>query len=302
LHLHLDRPACEISATVTLDFEGDIWPIFVGKKSAEKTPMEYVNDKNETLYWEELSKIDMNIGDAVVYRGTEMFHWREKYTEGKWQAQVFLHYVDADGPYTEWIYDKQKSLTLIDTGKDDLTYWRYDDVLAEQDCDFIVSMFSSSEGEVASIGGETGEAHVQKEIRNVSRVELPTYKGIGATLTAVGINANQQRWKFNIYGSNQCEFLNYPAGGGRYRGHIDTFLSNVPKHQNECRKLTVLAFLNDDFKGGKFWLQTGSERFYPKQTKGTVLVFPSFLLHGVEDVEEGERYTVVTWLVGPWFN
>ena len=26
------------------------------------------------------------------------------------------------------------------------------------------------------------------------------------------------------------------------------------------------------------------------------------LLGGVEDVEEGERYSVVTWLVGPWFK
>jgi hypothetical protein len=28
-------------------------------------------------------------------------HWREKYTEGQWQAQVFLHYVDANGPHAE---------------------------------------------------------------------------------------------------------------------------------------------------------------------------------------------------------
>jgi PKHD-type hydroxylase len=72
--------------------------------------------------------------------------------------------------------------------------------------------------------------------------------------------------------------------------------------EKETRKLTVLAFLNDDFKGGKFFLQTGHEKIYPPQKKGTVLVFPSFILHGVEDVEEGERYSVVTWMVGPWFK
>jgi PKHD-type hydroxylase len=49
-------------------------------------------------------------------------------------------------------------------------------------------------------------------------------------------------------------------------------------------------------------LQTGHEKIYPPQKKGTVLVFPSFILHGVEDVEEGERYSVVTWMVGPWFK
>ena len=29
LKLHRDRPACEISATLTLDFEGDVWPIYM---------------------------------------------------------------------------------------------------------------------------------------------------------------------------------------------------------------------------------------------------------------------------------
>jgi hypothetical protein len=37
-------------------------------------------------------------------------HWREKYTEGQWQAQVFLHYVDADGPHADQKYDKRESL------------------------------------------------------------------------------------------------------------------------------------------------------------------------------------------------
>jgi hypothetical protein len=44
----------------------------------------------------------MNVGDAVIYRGCEMYHWREKYIEGQWQAQVFIHYVDQDGSYAEW--------------------------------------------------------------------------------------------------------------------------------------------------------------------------------------------------------
>jgi hypothetical protein len=39
-------------------------------------------------------------------------HWREKYTEGKWQAQVFLHYVDADGPHVNQKYDGRESLGL----------------------------------------------------------------------------------------------------------------------------------------------------------------------------------------------
>jgi PKHD-type hydroxylase len=126
---------------------------------------------------------------------------------------------------------------------------------------------------------------------------LPTYKDIGGRLAAAGLAANQAAWKFNITHANQAEFLIYPAGG-RYVSHVDTFL----QHSDETRKLTVLAFLNDDFKGGKFYLMNGHEKYYPPQKKGTVLVFPAFMMHGVEDVEEGQRCSVVTWMVGPFFK
>jgi PKHD-type hydroxylase len=72
--------------------------------------------------------------------------------------------------------------------------------------------------------------------------------------------------------------------------------------QTDCRKLTILAFLNDDFEGGRLFLQTGHNRVYPPQQPGSVLVFPSFVLHGVEPVTKGIRRSVVTWLVGPWFK
>jgi PKHD-type hydroxylase len=71
---------------------------------------------------------------------------------------------------------------------------------------------------------------------------------------------------------------------------------------DETRKLTVLVFLNDDFEGGKFYIQNGSNRLYPQQTKGTAITFPSFMPHGVEPVTKGIRYSVVTWMVGPYFK
>ena len=80
---HTDREACEISMTLTLGFEGNVWGF-------------YANDK----------KFDMNVGDAVIYRGMDIPHRRDKYIEGKWQSQIFLHYVDANGKYTAHEDDK----------------------------------------------------------------------------------------------------------------------------------------------------------------------------------------------------
>lgn len=299
LKIHRDRPSCEVSATLTLGFDGNVWPIYIGKPSDKKTETSRVDEHDNTVYADDVSELKMEVGDAMLYRGCEMYHWRDEYKEGKWQAQVFLHYVDANGPHKEWIYDKRGKLNL--PANDDLTMWSYSDILTEKDCDMLIKLYNTAPDEEAGIGGGTAGT-IDKTIRNVNRVILPVHKGIGARLAAVGLDANAQRWKFDVKKANQSEFLKYPAGGGRYKGHIDTFLSNAPENLEECRKVTVLAFLNDDFKGGKFFLQIGHDKLYPPQRKGTVLVFPSFLLHGVEDVEEGERYSVVCWMVGPWFK
>jgi predicted 2-oxoglutarate/Fe(II)-dependent dioxygenase YbiX len=276
LEIHTDRPACEISATLTLGFEGKAWPIYMGDEGGANA-----------------SKIEMAVGDAVLYRGMEKHHWRKKF-KGEWQAQVFLHYVDADGPHKEWKFDKRQGLNLP---VQDMQQAVYTDILTEQACDALIKLYSQDivVKEPPVIG--TGTGAIDKSIRNVERVMLPTYKDIGGRLAAAGLAANHHHWKFDITHANQAEFLIYPAGG-RYKAHVDTFLA----HGDDCRKLTVLAFLNDDFKGGKFYIQNGHEKYYPPQSKGTVLVFPSFLMHGVEDVEEGTRYSVVCWMVGKFFR
>jgi predicted 2-oxoglutarate/Fe(II)-dependent dioxygenase YbiX len=276
LEIHTDRESCEISATLTLGFEGKAWPIYMGDEGGANA-----------------SKIEMAVGDAVLYRGMEKHHWRKKF-KGEWQAQVFLHYVDADGPHKEWKFDKRQGLNLT---VQDMQQAVYTDILTKEACDSLIKLYSQDVvvKEPPVIG--TGTGAIDKSIRNVERVMLPTYKDIGGRLAAAGLAANHHNWKFDITHANHAEFLIYPAGG-RYKAHTDTFLA----HSDDCRKLTVLAFLNDDFKGGRFYIQNGHEKYYPPQSKGTVLVFPSFLVHGVEDVEEGTRYSVVCWMVGKFFR
>ena len=88
---HIDRVACEISVSICLGYDyKDVtdnyrWGIFI-----------------------EGSHLLLDIGDAVIYKGIEVEHWREKFEAGKesWHAQAFLHYVDKNGPYAEHIWDR----------------------------------------------------------------------------------------------------------------------------------------------------------------------------------------------------
>tara|TARA_R100001460_G_scaffold98568_1_gene141477 strand:+ start:2087 stop:2614 length:528 start_codon:yes stop_codon:yes gene_type:complete len=84
LHKHKDRKACEISVTINILNDGTKWPIFMDNKP-----------------------FILNSGDAVIYLGCEVEHWREKF-KGDYNAQVFLHYVDELGKSAECSLDNKR--------------------------------------------------------------------------------------------------------------------------------------------------------------------------------------------------
>lgn len=278
LKIHRDRESCEISATITLGFDGDCWAIYMGDNQ----------DKSNA------TKIVMDVGDAVLYKGMEKWHWREKF-EGKWQAQVFLHYVDKNGKYADFKYDGRGDLGVPKQSNCLDICYTVPNALSHGFCDNIIKEYSKDE--VEKVLPFIGDGDIDYDVRNVKRVILPMNVGIGGTLTSTALNMNHEFWKFNITHSNQTEFLMYEVGG-KYEEHIDTEM----KLCSETRKLTALAILNDDFEGGKFFIKNGHNKIYPQQNKGDIIVFPSFLVHGVEPVTKGKRFTVVTWMVGEFFK
>ena len=107
---HKDRKSCEISATLTLT-KNVSWPIYMAKEATDMNNAVALKDYDDkTIYVENPSAIDMQIGDAVLYQGTKMVHWRDAYS-GSEQIQIFLHYVDASGDYTDYKYDTRSCLS-----------------------------------------------------------------------------------------------------------------------------------------------------------------------------------------------
>lgn len=110
LKRHRDRPACEVSVTLQISSnrpKDDPWPIWFQKPNGEEVAALLAD------------------GDAVIYKGCENDHWRDplpsKYNkiERGWRKvnrlkddtyhhQVFLHYVDANGPNSHRAYDTCK--------------------------------------------------------------------------------------------------------------------------------------------------------------------------------------------------
>jgi hypothetical protein len=104
LEIHTDRTSCEVSVSITLGYGGEsIWPFCFMDVEHTKPHIsfvdgiEYFGEKIEDYDPSHLQKIEIGIGDAILYKGMEVAHGRKKYEEGLWQAQVFLHFVDLNG-------------------------------------------------------------------------------------------------------------------------------------------------------------------------------------------------------------
>ena len=93
LKKHKDRAACEISVSLNLGIRGaHHWPLCIQGPLGS-------------------AEVSLGPGDAPLYRGVECPHWREAF-RGEHMAQVFLHYVNQNGPYAEHKYDKRRALNL----------------------------------------------------------------------------------------------------------------------------------------------------------------------------------------------
>lgn len=84
---HRDRASCEIAVTIHL-----------GHTGAAPPPIRFAPD----------AAIAQSPGDAVVYLGDQLEHWRDPFA-GQNFGQLFLNYVRADGERRGHLYDGRRA-------------------------------------------------------------------------------------------------------------------------------------------------------------------------------------------------
>ena len=124
LRRHKDRGSCQHSATLCLGInksnlkdQSYSWPMYVGPKDGR------TGTDGKPVFLEP--------GDILFYNGCQLEHWREPLTANN-QAQVFLHYVDKDGPlYESCKFDGRPHLGLPGAYKDPHKYMEAIDIVGE---------------------------------------------------------------------------------------------------------------------------------------------------------------------------
>ena len=92
---------------------------------------------------------------------------------------------------------------------------------------------------------------------------------------------------------------------GKYDWHVDLGPGPVPS----MRKLSYSILLNPgEYEGGEFVSKVGrkdvifeDQQKLPEELPGTMILFPSYILHRISEVTKGTRYSMVGWAHGNSF-
>jgi len=109
------------------------------------------------------------------------------------------------------------------------------------------------------------------------------------------IEANDTTWNFNLsYINDSIQYTQYFTGH-HYDWHVDIGPSPI-----NHRKISVVVQLtkSEQYEGGDVEIWTGGKFKTLPRIRGSVILFPSFLLHRVTPITKGIRNSLVLWVGG----
>jgi PKHD-type hydroxylase len=112
------------------------------------------------------------------------------------------------------------------------------------------------------------------------------------------IKCNQEFYQFKL--SQISEHIQYTVYTSEDMGFYDWHVDMGGAKAN--RKLSLVCQLSDpsEYEGGELQINTGRV-VVPEKDKGSVILFPSYILHRVTPVTRGVRRSLVLWVEGPPF-
>ena len=114
--------------------------------------------------------------------------------------------------------------------------------------------------------------------------------------------ANRDGFDFALEGFDEsAQIARY---GADRQGHFDWHSDIGDGRLASRRKLTMVVQLSpeEDYQGGTLQIMPSAHVVEAPRARGTATLFPSYLLHRVTPVTEGERHSLTIWAHGPRFR
>jgi len=173
-------------------------------------------------------------------------------------------------------------------------------------CERIISLASLLPEKQAVVGSADVNQRMDTQVRRAKirwlNGAMPDFKDFYLDVVDMFRDSNRRAFGAELWHLHEMQFTQYDAADeGFYTWHNDV-LWDSPNCGH--RKLSMVIQLSDpsEYEGGDLEIQPlhlGSPDPVVLRKQGNVIVFPSFLLHRVNPVTKGTRYSLVAWMEGP---
>jgi len=118
-------------------------------------------------------------------------------------------------------------------------------------------------------------------------------------LAGLAINCNNERFWFDLLGFHQELQLTRYTEGDFFDWHLD-----FGAGESSARKLSMTIQLSDpdEYEGGDLEFMINQKTVKVPRKQGTIVIFPSFIMHRVTPITKGIRQSIVGWVSGPPFR
>jgi PKHD-type hydroxylase len=181
--------------------------------------------------------------------------------------------------------------------------WAYaENAFSKEECEEIVELSNNYAKTEATVGQDVTIEH---EVRKTTVAWIhyeghPEAEWLYRKLTDYVNSLNKQFWEFDLNKIEPLQYTSYKDIGDHYQPHIDCFKTGADQ-----RKLSFSLQLTDpeEYDGGELlFLPNSVESEVAPKGQGTLILFPSFIMHQVTPMERGERNSLVGWVRGPFFK
>ena len=174
-----------------------------------------------------------------------------------------------------------------------------DALFTPQEIDRINSYWDASQSGQAELeGGET----VKEDLRKSAVIGLEAtaeYQWMYDKLANICLQCNNERYFFHLTGFyEQLQLAEYGVDDF-FDWHLDFGVGLASP-----RKMSISVQLSDenDYEGGDLEFMINQKQVKAPRKRGTVIIFPSFILHRVTPITKGKRRSLVGWISGPPFR
>jgi PKHD-type hydroxylase len=198
--------------------------------------------------------------------------------------------------------DKYYTWSLSPTYNDETSVF-FTDALNKEE---IKDIINAGVSDVRSSGQHQGTVNtvgqLNNEIRrsNISflRSDVPENFWFFNKITNIVHGINAQYFNYDMQQIETLQYAEYDSScNGFYGKHIDMLQHNIPF----TRKLSFSIQLSDsdEYEGGDLLLHFSDNPIVTNRSIGSIIFFPSFVLHEVTPVTKGTRRSLVGWVTGP---